>query len=130
MWIKNKSQLFIEKITGKPLPYFETTISLYTKDSQTLIARWSIGENYKIYLSKEYGEDFWEKGQPTLRINYSSQFFQPYHEDTNIDLAQGVEEVKVNAPGATINTQVGIIMENGTFIPFACSNDITIPNVH
>lgn len=124
---KNKSQMFIEKITGTPIPYFETTIDLYEKNPQELVAEWTIGDNFKNYLTKKYGQEFWHNSQPILRINHSNGLREPYHQDVKIDLNQGLEKIQVNTPGETINSQVGVITETGSFIPFAQSNDVTIP---
>jgi len=126
-YYKNKSQMFVEKITGTPLPYFETTLDLYEKNPWHLTAEWSIGDNFKKYLTEKYGQEFWHNSRPVLRINHTNAVPTPYHKDLDIDLAQGISEVEIDAPGETINCQVGVISETGSFIPFAQSNDVTIP---
>lgn len=127
-YYKNKSQVFIEKLTNTPLPYFETTIDLYEKSCDTLRAEWTIGDNFKNYLTKKYGQDFWDKSQPVLRINHTNAVPEPYYEDIHIELNQKSQEVNINSPGETINCQLGAINDQGSFILFAQSNDVFIPN--
>lgn len=125
---KNKSQVLVEKLTGTPLSFFETTISLYQKGPQQLVAEWAIGKSFENSLAEKYGEEFRHNSQSILRVNHTNTVPEPYYSDIQIELNQGIKEVQVSVPGETINVQVGVILENGTFIPFAQSNDITIPN--
>ncbi|KJS20696.1 MAG: hypothetical protein VR72_12990 [Clostridiaceae bacterium BRH_c20a] len=126
-YYKNRSQMLVEGLTGKPLPYFETTIDLYEKTPQKLVAEWSIGDNFKKLLTDEYGQEFWHNCQPVLRINHTNAVPQAYHREIKIELAKGIQEIHVSAPGETLNTEVGVITETGSFIPFAKSNDVAIP---
>ncbi|NLT95008.1 MAG: DUF4912 domain-containing protein [Clostridia bacterium] len=125
-YYKNKSQLFIEKLTKAPLPYFETTINLYEKSSNCLKVEWSVGDNFKNYLAQKMGPDFWEKSQGVLRVNYTGAP-NPYYQDIPVDLKEKQKEITINAPGQTVNCQLGIITDRGLYMPIAQSNDVIIP---
>ncbi|MGI6225387.1 MAG: DUF4912 domain-containing protein [Peptococcales bacterium] len=127
---KNKTQIFIENLTGTPMPHFETTLHLYQKDhhSKQLIAEWSIGDNLKNYFTQKYGKEFWQNSQEVLRVFSSNTFPEPYYRDTYIEFDQGKQEIEINAPGGeTVNAEIGVITQTGSFIPFAKSNDVIIP---
>lgn len=126
-YYKNKSQMFVEKLTNTSIPYFETTLDLYEKSPETLMAEWTLGDNFKYYITKKYGQDFWDKCKPVLRLNHTNALPQPYYEDIPIELEEKKRQLTVNAPGETINCQIGALDEKEQFILFAQSNDVTIP---
>ncbi|MFZ5944326.1 MAG: DUF4912 domain-containing protein [Bacillota bacterium] len=124
---KNKNQVFIERITGKPLPFFETTLDLHQIEPHRLNAQWSVGENFKKELTEKYGGEFWHNARPILRIHHTNAVPTPYHRDIKINLEDGSKEIVVNSPGETINGEIGLITETGSFIALIHSNDVTIP---
>jgi len=124
---KIKTQSPIESLSGQSLPYFETTLSLVESTPDKLGAEWSIGNNLKKELTEKYGQEFWHNSQPVLRIYHQNAVPQPYYQDLSVDLDKGKAEVNINAPGETLNSELGIITETGSFIPLVHSNDVIIP---
>ncbi|MDK2823402.1 MAG: hypothetical protein PWP71_1320 [Clostridia bacterium] len=124
---KTGTQRFIEKITRKNIPYFETTLDLYEKRPEKLVAEWSLGENFKNQITQKYGQEFWHNTKSVLRINHTNAVPNPYHQDFDIHLEKGIAEIQLHAPGETLNSQIGVITETGSFISFAQSNDVVIP---
>jgi len=120
----------IEKFSGQSIPYFETTLILVEESPEKLSAHWTIGENLKKELTEKNGPEFWHNCQPVLRLYHTNAVPQPYYEDFPIDLDKGNVQVSIQAPGETLNAEIGLITEKGSFISLVHSNDVTIPHTN
>jgi hypothetical protein len=129
---EERVSLFIDR--GSPLQerYGETKIALLPRDTRWIYAYWEIDEAKKEKVKRKRGEKIFSRSSLTLRFydvtdiifngrNAHRQF------DVKVDSEIGNWYFQVPESGRTYLSEIGLLTEQGEFIPFARSNTVSLP---
>ncbi len=124
--------IFIDRGQSLQERYGETKIALLPRDPRWIYAYWEIDKAGKEEVKRKRGEQIFSRSSLALRFydvtdilfngrNAHRQF------DVKVDSEIGNWYFQVPESGRTYLSEIGLLTEQGEFIPFARSNTVSLP---